>query len=103
MTRHPLAASISRQTCTRIPGITRSRLCRFTSTTQSTRGLVASAGSITASHTVPSSSSASPSVETNRCVGSGASAKRPCTYCSANEAKLGAMAPSPTDPSEKST
>ena len=59
------------------------------------------AGSAIASHTLPSSSSASPASATNRGRGPSAGSKCDRTYRRVAAANSGATTPSPTDPVEK--
>ena len=74
-------------------GMTRSRLWRFRSTIQSTFGSARVCGSMIASQTLPSSSSASPRMEMNR--PPVPLPKWVCTYRFASAPKSGAAAPRP--------
>ena len=65
-TCQPAAANMPDSWWTRIPGTTRSRLCRLRSTIIVTLPIPRSESSIALSQTLPSSSSASPTSETNR-------------------------------------
>jgi len=65
-TRQPAARNISASWRGRASAVTRSRLWRFTSTTQSTLPSLRTTSSPSISQTLPSSSSASPTITTKR-------------------------------------
>ena len=81
-------------------GITRSRLWRLRSITIVKLPSSCVAGSAIASHTLPSSSSASPTSAMNRA--EGCAPKWESVYRRVSAEKSGATAPRPTDPVEKS-
>ena len=66
LTCQPDASNWARHCLIRMPGTTRSSDCRLKSTIQSTLPRPSVAGSAIASHTLPSSSSASPRIDTKR-------------------------------------
>ena len=74
----PRPANICSRRRMRMPGTTRSRLCRLRSTSTVTLPSPGSGSSSTASQTLPSSSSASPTVATNRRSGHAAASSARC-------------------------
>jgi len=98
ITCQPAAANMPRSRSAAMPGTTRSSDCRFMSTTQTTSPSSATPGSAIASHTAPSSSSASPRREYWRPV---PTAPMPLfRYRRATAPQTGAVAPMPTEPVE---
>ncbi len=97
-TCQPAAANMPCSRGVPMTGTTRSSDCRFRSTIQTISPSSVVIGSMTASHTAPSSSSASPTREYCRPVP--APPNCALTYLRASAPQMGAVAPIPTDPVE---
>ena len=98
ITCQPAAENIDANRPAAMLGTTRSNDCRFMSTIQTISPSSATDGSRIASHTAPSSSSASPTSEYWRPVPVAPNAAS--TYRRAIAPQIGAVAPIPTDPVE---